>query len=924
MTIARSDWPRLLNLLEQALDLPSSERGPWLSALDLPATLRESLASLIEERQSIETSGFLAEMPALADSADAHAPGRFGPGTLIGPWRLLREIGRGGMSTVWLAERADEQLRRQVALKLPHAGPGQDLLAQRLLRERNILAALEHRNIARLYDVGLMDRGTPYLVMEYVAGDTLLAYADARRLTIPQRLTLFQQVLRAVQYAHGKLVLHRDLKPSNILVNDAGDVKLLDFGIAKLLAGNGGSFVETELTRHAGHLLTPSYASPEQLRGGPLGTGSDVYSLGVMLYALLCGRGPHVIEGASPARLEDAVLNQEPKAPSRQSADTSVLEARSTSAAGLRKALAGDLDAIVLKALAKTPEQRYASADALGAELSRWLAGEPITARAPSVWRHWARFVGRHRLAVGLGTAAITLLIAASGVALLQARVATQQAGRAAAVRDFLVAMFNDTDPDVPGKNELTAKTLLANGQKRALSSLTQTPDLMAELLQDIGQAQAGIADRISADRSFSEAVDTYRHIRDRRSELLALLAQADNALGLGSHERAKTLLSQAETLYGPYQNDVLVTSKLLPMRGYVAGFKDDWALAKASFERYLALSHTGFDQSPLTRVDVLQSLATAVFALSDDLPRAMALFDQALQILNEHPEIPVTARINVVQFRQDVQFRSGQYGQIQRTSPQEIRDCDRTLRPNSSMCLKLKSRLQAAQLRLGLYDQAMSLNAELAPMLNPASPRDQANATMALTRTLAFNRRLGERPDLVEQLKQIALPGPNNPLDSSYRLKALNALAEVHLLGSRPDEALVWVAQAAKLAADNKLDRSAPGWKTRLLEGVALHRQGLHTRALAVMAHFCSAPDRAAGKARVEDHFLRLNCVPPLVESGQLQAALSLLENTLPVLRDNLGRGAPTVQQAQRWLDSLRSGHGLPSLTTNEEALFS
>jgi eukaryotic-like serine/threonine-protein kinase len=924
MTIARSDWPRLLNLLEQALDLPDCARDAWLRTLDLPATLKEALAGLIEERQAIETSDFLADMPALPEGAHAHAAARFGAGALIGPWRLLREIGRGGMSMVWLAERADEQLRRQVALKLPHAGPGQDLLAQRLLRERNILAALEHRNIARLYDVGLMDGGTPYLVMEYVAGDTLLAHADARRLTIPQRLALFQQVLRAVQYAHGKLVLHRDLKPSNILVNEAGDVKLLDFGIAKLLADNGGSSLETELTRHAGHLLTPGYASPEQLRGKPLGTGSDVYSLGVMLYALLCGRGPHAIEGASAARLEDAVLNLEPKAPSRQTADARVLEARSTSAAGLRKTLAGDLDAIVLKALAKTPEQRYASADALGAELSRWLAGEPIAARAPSAWRHLARFAGRHRWAVASSTVAIVLLISASGVALMQARAATQQAGRATAVRDFLVALFNETDRNLAGAKELTAKTMLANGQKRALSSLTQTPDLMAELLQEIGRAQAGIADLTSADRSFSQAVDTYRRIQDRRSELLALLAQADNALAMGRNEHAQTLLSQAEILYGPYQNDMVVTSKLLPMRGYVAGFKDNWALAKASFEGYLALSDTGLDKPPLTRVEVLQSLATAVSTLSNDLPRAMSLFEQALQILHEHPEIPITARIDVVQYRQDLEFKWGQYGHIQHTSPEEIRDCHRTLSANSLICLKLTGRLQAAQLRLGLYDQAMSLNTELAPMLDPASPRDQANAAIALTRTLAFNRRLGERPDLVERLKQIALPGPNNPLDPSYRLKALNTLAEVHLLTGPPAEALVWVAQAAKLAAEHQLDQSAHGRKTRLLEGVALHRQGQPARALTVMAHFCSAPERAAGQTRVEDHFLSLNCVPPLVASGQLQPALSLLEKALPVLRDNLGPEAPTVQQAQRWLDGLRSGRGLPSFKADEEALFS
>jgi tetratricopeptide (TPR) repeat protein len=920
MTIARSDWPRLLTLLEQALDLPSSKREAWLRALDLPATLKEALAGLIEERQAIETSGFLAEMPALPDSADAHAPGRFGPGTLIGPWRLLREIGRGGTSTVWLAERADEQLCRQVALKLPHAGPGQDLLAQRMLRERNILAALEHRNIARLYDVGLMDGGTPYLVMEYVAGDTLLAHADARRLTIPQRLTLFQQVLRAVQYAHGKLVLHRDLKPSNILVNDVGDVKLLDFGIAKLLAETGGSFVETELTRHAGRFLTPSYASPEQLRGGPLGTGSDVYSLGVMLYGLLCGRGPHVIEGASAARLEDAVLNQEPKAPSRQSADASVLEARSTSAAGLRKALAGDLDAIVLKALAKTPEQRYASADALGAELSRWLAGEPITARAPSVWRHWARFVSRHRLAVGLGTAAITLLITASGVALMQARAATQQAVRATAVRDFLVAMFNETDPDVSGKNELTAKTLLDNGRQRAIGTLKQTPDLMAELLQTVGKAQAQVSERTAADETLSQAVDIYSRIGNRRGELLALLEQADNALALGRHQQAQALLARAAARCASCTDDTFVKSALLRTQGYVALFARDWMRAKASLEQYLTWAET-VDEPALEKVRALQNLAVVVSAVSDDPNSAMVLIQQALQTLREHPDIAVTAKMDVLQYGQEIELRWGRYGHLQRSSPDDIRDCERNLSPNSATCLKLKGRLQAAQLRLGLFAQALQLDAELRSMLNPASPRDQVVAAAASARALAYSGRLAERPELVALLEQVAT---SEPLDNTYRLKALNTLAEVHLLTERPNEALAWAAKAMKLAADKELSQTADGRKAQLLEGVALHKQGQHTRALAAMAYFCSAADRSAGITRVEDHFLSLNCVAPLVASGQSQSALSLLERTLPVLRENFGLQAPTLQRVQLWLDNLRSGRGLPPPGTTAEVLFS
>ena len=418
------------------------------------------------------------------------------PGALIGPWRLLRELGQGGMSVVWLAARADGHMERQVALKLPHAGPGHELLARRLLRERSILASLEHPHIARLYEVGMTDGGTPYLVMEHVQGDDLLAYADAHRLGITQRIPLFQQVLRAVQYAHGKLVLHRDLKPGNILVTAGGEVKLLDFGIAKLMAGEGLVRDETELTRAADRRLTPSYASPEQLRGQTLGTASDVYSLGVILCELLCGQRPHASANGSAAQLEAAVLNDEPRAPSRRNPDAATLNARAT------------------------------SADALGGDLGRWSAGQPVTARAPGTWYHLSRFVQRHRLSMALGATAVTALVAATTVALMQSRSANQQADRAATARDFLLQLFEEAAPERLGGVELTAMQLLAQGGQKAQARLGGQTRLQAELLTGIGETQYRAGDMTGAEASLAKAADLFRGIGDKAQEAAARLTR--------------------------------------------------------------------------------------------------------------------------------------------------------------------------------------------------------------------------------------------------------------------------------------------------------------------------------------------------------------------------------------------------------------
>jgi len=312
------------------------------------------------------------------------------------------------MATVWLAERHDGLIHRPVALKLPRRSWRSAALRERLTRERDILAALTHPNIARLYDAGITADGQPYLALKYVEGRRLDEFVRDRSLDPRERVALFLQIADAVAYAHAQLVVHRDLKPSNILVTADGHVRLLDFGIAKLL--EQGEARETELTAQSGRALTPDYASPEQIAGMPIGTASDVYSLGVVLYELLTNQRPYRLTRDSRGALEEAILQVDPARPS------DAADARAT-----RAALRGDLDWIVLKAMAKERERRYVSAAELAADLRRFLRNEPVEASPPSTTYRIGKFVRRHRLAVGAGGLLIlSLLAGTAGTTALQ------------------------------------------------------------------------------------------------------------------------------------------------------------------------------------------------------------------------------------------------------------------------------------------------------------------------------------------------------------------------------------------------------------------------------------------------------------------------------------------------------------------------
>jgi serine/threonine protein kinase len=421
--ITPDNWPTVSALLDEALALPAAERDTWLQSLDGErAALKDTLRELLSRASGVETEDFLATLPRFTRVTERGPLTELAAGDAIGPYRLLSELGTGGMGAVWLAERSDGQLKRKVALKLPRMIWAKGL-AERMGRERDILASLEHANIARLYDAGVDQHGRPYLALEYVEGQPIDVYAKERGLSVRQKLDLLLQVCAAVAFAHSRLVVHRDLKPSNIMITADGQVRLLDFGIAKLMEGD--STKETQLTQLAGRALTLDYASPEQIKGEPIGTASDVYSLGVVAYELLTGAKPYRLKRGSAAELEEAIATADPPKASEAASEP-----------GATKALKGDLDAILHKALKKAASQRYATVDALADDVRRHLASEPVSARPDSFVYRARSLLGRYRLQAATAAVVATALLTATIVSLEQARRAEVQRSAALAARE--------------------------------------------------------------------------------------------------------------------------------------------------------------------------------------------------------------------------------------------------------------------------------------------------------------------------------------------------------------------------------------------------------------------------------------------------------------------------------------------------------
>jgi serine/threonine-protein kinase len=514
-------WQRIQELFHQTLEREPPERDRFLAAAcgdhaDLEAEVRDLIAAGDGAGGRIERAIHGTFELAAADRGATRAKLR------IGPYQVLRQVGRGGMSTVYLAERADEHYRKRVAIKVVRRGMDTQDILSRLRRERQILAALDHPLIARLLDGGNTGDGLPYFVMEYIDGEPIDRYCDRRRLTISRRLELFRDVCSAVQYAHRNLVIHRDIKPSNLLVTADGVPKLLDFGIAKLLDPELSAPTATGM-----RLLTPEYASPEQVRGEPLTTATDVYSLGVLLYELLTGRRAYRVDGARGRELERLICEVEPERPSaaltRAGKDAAaptpetVAARRGDRPERLRRRLAGDLDTIVLTALNKEPQRRYPSVEQLSEDVRRHLERLPVVTRRDTLGYRVGKFLRRHRLAVA-AAAAMGLVVAAL-VSFYTARLTAErdraqaEERKSAQVAALLTGLFEGSDPGRARGDEVTARELLDLGARKIETGLRDQPGVRSEMMDLIGGIYRRLGYYEAAEPLVGEALEIRRRL---------------------------------------------------------------------------------------------------------------------------------------------------------------------------------------------------------------------------------------------------------------------------------------------------------------------------------------------------------------------------------------------------------------------------
>jgi len=627
-------WHEVDRLFAAALDRPPAERPAFLDAACAgDPVLRREVERLLEADQA--GSRFLESSPGellrlVLDSQEESGS--------LGPYRLLRKIGSGGMGTVYLARREDEHYQRDVAIKVLRSGLVTTEAFHRFIAERQILAHLEHPNIARLYDGGSTDDGRPYLVMELVEGVPVDQYCDRHQLTLEQRLVLFQKICAAVQYAHQSLLVHRDLKPANILITAEGEPKLLDFGIAKRLTPEpGGSLQET---RTGLRMLTPSHASPEQVRGDAITTASDVYSLGVILYELLAGRSPYQITEGLPYEIERATCEQEPERPSAalfrpepQSA-AEIAAARKTRPLPLARRLRGDLDTIVLMALRKEPRRRYGSAAQLAEDLERHLQDLPVTAR-PDTLRYRARkFVRRHRTAVA-ATIAVILLAAGSVASLvIQGRQVVKERDKARYALSFLVDTFKQADPYHTQGERLTAREILDQGANRISRELTGQPDVQAAVMDAIGDVDLGLGRYDAAEPLLNRSLALRRQVFGPAS--LEVAESLEHLAGLREERTdlagAESHLRHALAIRRRRQGDDLAVARTLNALGKILAEKgvspEVSPQIEALHREALAIARRVEGPAGLTVAETLLALA--------DLQRAQGSYAGAERLFRE------------------------------------------------------------------------------------------------------------------------------------------------------------------------------------------------------------------------------------------------------------------------------------------------
>lgn len=499
-------WRSVEEHFHQTLDLTGEEQKIYIEKLkERYPEVGNEVEKLLDSHNSSDT--FL--------TSDVLADHEIASGTRIHQWRILRQIGEGGMSTVYLAERADGQFDRKVAVKLLHGiMPGQTM-HRRILQEQQILARLQHPYIAQLFDAGITDEGRPYFILEYVEGAPVTQWCNDRQLDLNKRLNIFIQVCEAVQYAHQKLIVHRDLKPSNILVGSDGTVKLLDFGIAKIVEDESGEGLPH--THTAAQMMTPEYASPEQISGDPITTATDVYALGLLLCELLTGMLPYAFYDRTPFEIARVITDTLPARPSslvtRKAEDVQTdIQMAGIHVSNLRKKLKGDLDNIILKALRKDPARRYGSAEQMLKDIHNYLNNLPVSARPESFGYKTAKFIVRHRVGVFAALVVAISLVATTGVSLWQAEQARLERDRTQKINEFLQTILTEADPYEAGA-DATIRDVLRKADHLIKEQFTGQPDIEAPLRYTIGYTQLSLMELEASLQNLQRSEELFRQL---------------------------------------------------------------------------------------------------------------------------------------------------------------------------------------------------------------------------------------------------------------------------------------------------------------------------------------------------------------------------------------------------------------------------
>ena len=726
-------WREASPYLDQALALAGEEREAWLAALraDRPE-LAAFVAGLLQEHRQATQEGFLDQAPVSAEEAAAEAR----KGQRVGPYTLLGPAGEGGMGSVWLAERADGRFDRRVAVKFLRFALGTRGGAERFAQEGRILGQLAHPHIAELIDAGVTAGGEPYLVLEFVEGEPIDAYCDRRGLGVEARLRLLLDVLEAVEAAHAQLIVHRDIKPSNVLVREDGQVKLLDFGIAKLLRDADSA---TPATLAGGAALTPRFAAPEQLTGEPITTATDVYALGVLLYLLLTGRHPAGAEAQSTAALVKAIVEVEPARASEAVQDETARK-RGTTPEKLRRSLRGDLDLIVGTALKKARRERYPSVAALGDDVRRYLRHEPISARPDAAVYRLRKFVRRHRIGVA---AAAGLVLLAAGFTAMQAvalRRITRERDRADRIANFMTGIFKIADPNEHTGQAVTARELLDNAATSINATLGGDPELRAQMLHVMGRAYLNIGLFPRAEALFRAGIRASRSIggQDSRDTLGMTHDLAWAVLQQGRAAEAedieRKLLATQRRVLGPETGATLATMEELAFticntgkRGCGEGIK---------LVRHVLAQHerTAGPDAFYTLVD-MDNLAI-MLATNGQLAQAITVEQASLRrhLRRFGPENigTVNAMLDLGEFQRD----AGEEDAAKATLEQLLGIETRAFAPDQGETAATKYDLAAVLLRQGQKAKAVAmldaaLTADLPPRIAQGLPTDPLFAAL-------------------------------------------------------------------------------------------------------------------------------------------------------------------------------------------------